>query len=103
MAWLSRSGRVAAAAIVAAAVVFLVGAQLAFNGGRIVAVVAPLAALLIAALGVAALAVARTVAAAEGRLEHSRDRGAGSVIGVTRRFTPRSVTLWASNLCLTFS
>jgi CHASE2 domain-containing sensor protein len=61
VAWLSRSGRVAAAAIVAAVVVFLVGAQLAFDGGRIVAVVAPLAALLIAALGVAALAVARTV------------------------------------------
>jgi hypothetical protein len=58
---LRRSGRVTAVAIVAGAVLFLVGAQLAFDGGRIVAVVAPLLALLIAAWGVAIVAMARAL------------------------------------------
>jgi CHASE2 domain-containing sensor protein len=58
---LRRSGRVTAVAIAAGAVLFLVGAQLAFDGGRIVAVVAPLVALLIAAWGVAIVAAARAL------------------------------------------
>jgi hypothetical protein len=52
---------VTAVAIAAGAVLFLVGAQLAFDGGRIVAVVAPLVALLIAAWGVAIVAAARAL------------------------------------------
>ncbi len=68
VAALTRSWRIAVAAVAAGAVAFLVGAQLAFNAGRIVAVVAPLAALLLASSGVAGLAVARTM---------RRRRGAG--------------------------
>jgi CHASE2 domain-containing sensor protein len=60
-AGLRRSGRVAAAAIAAVAVVFLAAAQLSFHAGWIVAVAMPLAALVTAASGVAALAAAGAV------------------------------------------
>jgi CHASE2 domain-containing sensor protein len=60
-AGLRRSGRVAAAAIAAVAVAFLAAAQLSFHAGWIVAVAMPLAALVTAASGVAALAAAGAV------------------------------------------
>jgi CHASE2 domain-containing sensor protein len=59
VAGLSRSRSIVTAAIAATAVIFLAAAQLAFHGGWVVAVVVPLAALTVSALGVAALAVAR--------------------------------------------
>jgi adenylate cyclase len=49
-----------AVAVPAAALLFLVAVQLAFGAGRIVAVVTPLVALLVAAVGAASLAGART-------------------------------------------
>jgi CHASE2 domain-containing sensor protein len=59
VAGLSPSRAVAAAAIAATALIFVVAAQLAFQGGWIVAVVLPLAALAASTLTVTALAVAR--------------------------------------------
>ena len=59
VAGLSRSRALAAAAIAATALIFLVAAQLAFNGGRIVAVVLPMAALAASTLAVTALAAGR--------------------------------------------
>jgi adenylate cyclase len=56
---LMRSVPAIAAAIVAVAVAFLIAAQLAFQSGWIVAMVVPLAALVAAAVGVAALGGAR--------------------------------------------
>jgi CHASE2 domain-containing sensor protein len=63
VALLSRSLPRAVAAVVAAAVVFLAAAQLAFHAGWILAVVAPLAGLLAAALGAAGLAATRSLRA----------------------------------------
>jgi CHASE2 domain-containing sensor protein len=51
----------AVAAVVASAALFLVIVQLAFNAGRVVAVVVPLVGLVAAALGAIGLAVARVV------------------------------------------
>jgi CHASE2 domain-containing sensor protein len=61
VAGLSRSSRRAIAAIAAMAVVYLVVAQLAFQGDRIIAVVAPLTALAVASAGSAVLSVGRTL------------------------------------------
>jgi CHASE2 domain-containing sensor protein len=61
LASLTRSRRLAAAAIVGAALGFLVAAQLAFHAGWVIAVVLPLAALVAAACGVALLAAGRMV------------------------------------------
>jgi CHASE2 domain-containing sensor protein len=58
---LSRSRALNVIAVVGTAAAFVVVAQLAFQAGWIVAVVAPLAALVAAALGVAGLAAARTI------------------------------------------
>jgi adenylate cyclase len=60
-AGLTRSRRTEAAAIAAVAIAFLAAAQLAFEGGRIIAIVVPLAALVAAASGVAALGAPRNV------------------------------------------
>jgi CHASE2 domain-containing sensor protein len=60
-AGLIRSIPIRTAAIVAVAIFFLAAAQLAFDGGRVVAVVTPLTALLVAAGGVAGMTVARAV------------------------------------------
>jgi CHASE2 domain-containing sensor protein len=60
-AGLLRRPLLAGAAVVASAALFLVVAQLAFNAGRVVAVVVPLVGLLLATLGVVGLAVARLV------------------------------------------
>jgi adenylate cyclase len=59
VAALGRSRAILAAAIAATAVLFLGAAQLAFHGGRIVAVVVPLVALAASTLAVTALAAAR--------------------------------------------
>jgi CHASE2 domain-containing sensor protein len=59
VAGLMRSRRTEAAAIVAVAVAFLAAAQLAFQGGWIIAIVVPLAALVGASSGVAALGAPR--------------------------------------------
>ena len=59
VAGLSRSRALAAAAIAATALIFLAAAQLAFNGGRIVAIVLPLAALAASTLAVTVLAAGR--------------------------------------------
>jgi CHASE2 domain-containing sensor protein len=61
VAGLTRSRRTEAAVIAAVAVAFLAAAQLAFQGGWIIAVIAPLAALVAAASGVAALGAPRNV------------------------------------------
>jgi CHASE2 domain-containing sensor protein len=61
VAGLSRLRRRATAAIAAMAVVYVGVAQLAFQGGRIIAVVAPLTALAVASVGSAALGVGRTL------------------------------------------
>jgi CHASE2 domain-containing sensor protein len=58
---LTRSWRITAAATAALAMVFLAVAQLVFQGGWIVAVAVPLAALVAAASGVAALTAARLI------------------------------------------
>jgi CHASE2 domain-containing sensor protein len=60
-ALLVRRPLLAGACVVASAVLFLVVVQLAFNAGRVVAVVVPLVGLLVATLGVVGLAVARVV------------------------------------------
>lgn len=62
------------AAIVAAAVVFLAAAQLAFHGGRVVAVVTPLAALLVAVTGVAGMTVAGAVRRRRAAIASAADR-----------------------------
>jgi CHASE2 domain-containing sensor protein len=72
VAALSRSRALVAAAIAATAVVFLAAAQLAFHGGRIVAVVVPLVALAVSTVAVTALAAARTA-----RRRRARGRGGG--------------------------
>lgn len=59
LASLTRSRRLAAAAIVGAALAFLVAAQLVFHAGWVIAVVLPLAALVAATCGVALLAAGR--------------------------------------------
>jgi len=61
LASLTRSRALKVIAVVAITAAFLVAAQLAFQAGWIVAVVAPLAALVAAALGVAGLTAARTI------------------------------------------
>jgi CHASE2 domain-containing sensor protein len=73
VAALTQSRRVTAAAITAVAIVFLAAAQLAFRAGWIVAVVVPLAALVAATSGVAAVAAAQMV---RRRTAGSRGRGA---------------------------
>jgi CHASE2 domain-containing sensor protein len=60
-AGLVRRPLLAAAVVAASAALFLVVVQLAFNAGRVVAVVVPLVGLLAATLGVVGLAVARVV------------------------------------------
>jgi CHASE2 domain-containing sensor protein len=60
VAALARSRALVAAAIAATAVLFLAAAQLAFHGGRIVAVVVPLLALAVSTAAVTALAAARS-------------------------------------------
>jgi CHASE2 domain-containing sensor protein len=66
-AGLARSRRRVVAAIAVGAIAFLAAAQLAFQAGRIIAVAMPLVALIAAALGVAALTVARAVRRAHRR------------------------------------
>jgi CHASE2 domain-containing sensor protein len=61
VAALKRSPAATAGVIAALAIALLVGAQLAFQGGWILAVVVPLAALAAAAVGLAALATSRLV------------------------------------------
>jgi CHASE2 domain-containing sensor protein len=56
-----RSGRATVAVTAGTAIVFLAAVQLAFHAGWIVAVVAPLGALLLAASGVAMLTVGRAL------------------------------------------
>jgi CHASE2 domain-containing sensor protein len=70
---LRRSGGITVAAIAALPIVFLAAAQLAFHGGWIVAVVVPIAALVAATSGVAAMAAAHVV---RRRTAGSRGRGA---------------------------
>jgi CHASE2 domain-containing sensor protein len=68
LATLTRRPRLAVVAILAAALLFLAMVQLAFGAGWILAVVAPLAALLMATLGAAGLAAAGLVRARRARL-----------------------------------
>jgi CHASE2 domain-containing sensor protein len=55
LAWTLRSWPARVAVVLGAALAFLVGAQLLFEAGRIVAVIAPLSALALATLGILAV------------------------------------------------
>jgi CHASE2 domain-containing sensor protein len=79
VAALSRSRALAAAAIAATAVLFLAAAQLAFHGGRIVALVVPLLALAVSTAAVTALAVARTARARAASRPSAPDGGLSPV------------------------
>ena len=68
---LTRRASIAVAVVLGAAVLFLVGAQVAFNSGRIVAVVVPLFALILAAVASAGVAIGRL------RSRHARRSEAG--------------------------
>jgi CHASE2 domain-containing sensor protein len=79
VAGLSRSRAVAAAAIAATALIFLAAAELAFQGGWIVAVVLPLAALAASTLAVTALAAARIARSRAARRRSAPDDGLSPV------------------------
>jgi CHASE2 domain-containing sensor protein len=79
VAGLSRSRALAAVAIAATALIFLAAAQLAFNGGWIVAVVLPLLALAVSTLAVTALAAARIARSRAARRRGATDDGLSPV------------------------
>jgi CHASE2 domain-containing sensor protein len=76
VALLVRQPLLAGAAVVASAALFIVIAQLAFDAGRVVAVVVPLVALVAASLGTAGLSLARLVRRQRGNRGMSRSREA---------------------------
>jgi CHASE2 domain-containing sensor protein len=75
---LTRRGSIAVAAVLGSAILFLVIAQVAFNSGRIVALVVPLFALLVAALASAGVAFGRLLRSRRARRsEASLEEAAG--------------------------